>query len=304
MRKNFKDDRFLARWLNDELTEEELNTFKESQDYAIYQKLIAGAENIEPAKFDQEKIMAKIKRERDSIGARKSNDTFWMYGAAASILILLSFAIYSVFFGQTETVVLSDIGEKKKVTLPDGSEVILNANSSITYVEDSWDEERIVNLNGEAYFKVEKGIDFTVRSSSGSVSVLGTEFNVQDLKGFYEVICFEGKVSVDCEGEEEILKPKQGVRKREGDVFIRKEIEDEAPSWLNNRSSFHQVPIQSVLAALKNQYGIEFRGLDELKDVSYTGGFPHNDLESALRLVLGSLGLTYELKNGVVTIGG
>lgn len=290
----FKDDTFLARWLNNELSEEELAEFKASPEYKNYQRIVAGSENILSASFDQEQLLNKIKDGRE--GARQRNFT-WIYAAAATIALALSFVFYSTFTGPDFTQVMSEIGEQKKITLPDGSEVVLNANSSLSYTEDDWEENRVIDLSGEAYFKVEKGNTFTVRSNAGKVRVLGTQFTVTDLKDYYEVKCYEGSVSVMSGDESEILKPKRGVRKMKTRSMVRIAINNTKPDWLDNKSSFVSVPLTHVLSSLQNQYDITFTGIETFGENSFTGSFPHDDLELALKVVFSSIPYDYQITN-------
>ena len=72
-------------------------------------------------------------------------------------------------------------GEQKRLVLPDSSEVWLNAGSTITYPKTFTKENRVVTLDGEAYFSVRKddAKPFIVETSQLSVKVLGTKFNVK-----------------------------------------------------------------------------------------------------------------------------
>ena len=74
--------------------------------------------------------------------------------------------------------------------------MLLNSKSTITFNKHNWDTNRTLELNGEAFFDVEKGNTFTVKTSQGNVSVLGTEFNVNASVDFFRVSCYEGKVKV------------------------------------------------------------------------------------------------------------
>ena len=302
MNDNFKDDTFLARWLNDELTAEELENFKASEDYALFEKIVAGASTVQSEGFDEEAMLELIKAKRSGSSAPRPSRRMWLYGAAASIVVILSFVIFNLFSKPELIQVISKKGEKKTLILPDGSEVVLNANSTASYFEDDWEKNRFVNLTGEAYFKVETGNTFTVKTNSGDVSVLGTQFNVQAINGFFEVKCFEGSVQVESGEDEEVLKPKRAYRRlnrRSGSVS---EIHETAPSWTRNESSFVSVPIKYVLIALENQYNITFQGKTAFNDLTFSGTFPHNDLDVALRVVLGSLQIDYTAGNGIVTL--
>ena len=69
-------------------------------------------------------------------------------------------------------------------------------NTTLKYASNKWDKKRRVRLEGEAFFKVAKGSTFTVDTKTGSVKVLGTQFNVKNRIGFFEVVCYEGLVGV------------------------------------------------------------------------------------------------------------
>lgn len=300
----FKDDTFLARWLNDELNDDELKAFKESEEYATYMRIRAGAELIDSPAFDQKALLDKIRQEKSlNIGPVASGrKKLWIYSAAASILLLMSFAIYSIFFSNNLTTYETTVGQKLSVNLPDGSKVVLNANSSLTFSTKNWDDERAVQLDGEGFFKVEKGQKFTVHTEMGEVSVLGTEFTVQELDGFFQVMCFEGSVKVLSEDEEEVLKPKRGIRKTRGSRMMRRELLINEPAWLENKSTFVSVPLIHALKEFQNQYNIQFEVADSIKNQTYTGGFPHGNLDLALEVFLGSIDVQYEKKGNVVLL--
>ena len=150
---------------------------------------------------------------------------------------------------------------------------------------------------------MEKGTTFSVETSIGIVSVLGTQFTVRDVSDFFEVKCFEGSVRVESGEDQEILKPKKSVRKVRGNRMIVRAIKGLSPEWIEGKTSFESVPVSQVFAALKNQYDIQFEGKNVNQNMTYSGTFPHDDLDLALKVVFASLELDYELKeNGVVVI--
>jgi len=63
--------------------------------------------------------------------------------------------------------------------------VVLNSKSTISFNKTDWKNNRQLTLDGEAYFKVEKGSTFTVNTNNGSVTVLGTQFNVNSTRRFF-----------------------------------------------------------------------------------------------------------------------
>ena len=72
-------------------------------------------------------------------------------------------------------------------------------------------------------------------------------------------------------------------------------IKEETPGWLSNQSRFVSVPSKYVLIALENQFQIKFIGKEFIDNQKFTGSFPHDDLELALKVVLASLQIEYSI---------
>ena len=112
---------------------------------------------------------------------------------AAAVLLLMMVTGYLLLFPSIEKVVhQTGYGETAQLSLPDGSQVVLNANSSISFLPD-WDEkkERTVTLEGEAFFSISHTVDhqkFIVHSKNIEVEVLGTAFNVNNRRGKSQVV--------------------------------------------------------------------------------------------------------------------
>jgi len=104
------------------------------------------------------------------------------YAFALMIIALLTGPkIYDL---ATHITVYAERGGQAEINLTDGTSVRLNSESSLKYKRNFNSESRIVNLSGEGYFKVVKGnYPFTVNTQYGTVTVLGTKFNIQYSKG-------------------------------------------------------------------------------------------------------------------------
>jgi ferric-dicitrate binding protein FerR (iron transport regulator) len=100
-------------------------------------------------------------------------------------------------------------GETARIKLPDGSMVVLNAHSTLTYNDWSEGQTREVWLNGEAFFEVQKKHDatgrvkFVVHTGDLNVEVLGTRFNVSNRGLRTQIVLEEGKVRLRYEQETE-----------------------------------------------------------------------------------------------------
>lgn len=292
------DDTFLARWLNNELSSEELEQFKSSPEYAQYQKIIAATDSMQSPEFDTIGTLSSIKTRSRKKSPKASTQRYWAYGIAASLAAIISF----VFFFQGSKTVESNFGEQLAYVLPDNSEVILNAKSQIRYNERKWDDNRSLELQGEAFFKVEKGSAFEVNTALGKVTVLGTQFNVIVDEGLFQVQCFEGKVRVDHNDNEFILTQGKALRAINDQQTEQWQFNSEQPNWLSKESSFNSLPIRFVINALEKQFDIKVVKNELDENILFTGSFPHSDLELALKTVFGTLNISYSIKDNHTVI--
>ncbi|QLE00407.1 FecR domain-containing protein [Galbibacter sp. BG1] len=285
----------ILKWLNGDMSEGELQEFKNTEDYKALQPIIAETKKIKQPKLDVEESLAKLKTRQSKKIASK---TPWMKIAAVAILFLLAGSLLFYFSGST-TVITTNIAETTTVELPDNSEVVLNAASKIEYDKGKWDDNRQVILDGEAYFKVAKGKKFTVETNYGNVEVLGTQFNVRERDGLYEVVCYEGKVKVSKAGEERILKAGNYVKMLPNNSLSSVEnVKDSEPAWLQDKTNFHQTELSLVLAELQRHYAIKVSVEDKaLLQKKFTGSFVNNDLVKALEVISYTLNLKYDIKN-------
>jgi len=289
------DDTFLARWLANELTAEELFEFENSEDFAKYTQIVETLETAEIPEFDVEAnlqaTLNKLAQEEQISQPKKRVIPLWSYAAAASVVIL--FFVYTFVFTDSEMVYTTQFAEKTQFELPDGSQVNLNADSEVTFNTSDWDENRMLNLDGEAFFTVKKGSKFTVNTSQGNVSVLGTQFTVNARENLYHVICYEGKVSVVTQAKDSIVLTKgmaflinKGERKQY-------QLENTEPDWINNESSFKDMPIDVVFDALERQFGITISGKENLKPALFTGRFSHTNATLAVQTVFMAMEISY-----------
>ncbi|GGX23256.1 FecR family protein [Aquimarina muelleri] len=288
-----KDDIFLSRWMNKELSKEEIQEFKLHPEYKHYIKIIAGADALDLKKYDIEKELSNLKSKKQDPIKNKPNLVikFLPYlTIAASIVIILG-----IFLFNPNTSFHSNYGEQLTVTLPDGSEMILNAKSTASFNTKKWKENRILVLDGEAFFKVKKGSKFTVNTKNGKISVLGTQFNVQSQNDFFEVTCYEGKVTIAYQKQVEILTAGKGYRNLKNIQPKSWSFIDTTPSWLSNTSSFKSIPLKYVFKELEEQYNLQIKTVNIDLETIYTGTFPNNNKDIALKTVFNTLGIEYRI---------
>lgn len=157
--------------------------------------------------------------------------------AAASVVAVILFAMWMMWFKQGEKVLLAALnqtkdsvilalnGERKSILLPDSTTVHLNSGSRLVYNKDFGNGNREVWLDGEAFFEVTKDAahPFLVNTKRMTVKVLGTVFNVKayNTKEDIETTVVEGKVEVSLRENEEkkvILLPNEKISLRNGSV--------------------------------------------------------------------------------------
>ncbi|WP_298904093.1 FecR family protein [uncultured Psychroserpens sp.] len=286
------NETFLAKWLAGELSNDVLKALVTEEEFNSYLKLKKGIETHERLEGSIDDSFANIsdRISQKHTKVRQLNTNSWFIGIAASIVLF-----FGLFFtlGDDVKTIETNYGEYKTVALLDGSEVILNSKSTLTYNEDDWASNRTLTLDGEAYFKVKKGSTFTVVTTNGEVKVLGTQFNVNSVSDLFEVVCFEGKVSVLSKGETHVLLPTYSVRRINGHGLETWETSEADPTWIHGESTFKSVPLNYVISALESQFNVVIEAKNIDKTIIYTGSFTHSDLDTALKTVFKSLQIRY-----------
>ena len=299
MKNEHTDDTFLSRWLDNDLTNDELVSFQKTKEYKEYQKIIDATENFNAPHFDKQKVFEKITQKKIDKNVRKLIPN-WMYAAAASVVILLSTVYYLTESNETFS---TSFGEQLALVLPDGSEVLLNSKSSITYKKSDWfDGKRTLELKGEGYFKVKKGATFSVYSDNGSVNVLGTQFNVKTNPSYFEVLCYEGKVQVKNNQETAILTQGLSFRKIEKRNPEKGTFLNSKPNWIDGESSFNNTPLQFVLKELEKQYQIKITSTNIDVNTLFTGTFTNNNLHLALQTICAPLAIQFTINDATVVL--
>lgn len=293
-------ENYLAKWLNDELTQAELAEFKKSEAYATFQKIKKTVGVCEAPEFDMEKAWESLKQqestEQPKVFTLAPFKGFLRIAAAIALLLAGSF----IYLSTLNETISTAYAQNKAVILPDASEVVLNAESKIVYNEKKWAKNRTIDLKGEAYFKVAKGKKFTVGTDQGIVTVLGTQFNVETRKDYFEVTCYEGLVSVRFNGTETKLPAGNSFLTINGKSSTNTAAINGEPSWLNKESTFRSIPLHYVLKELQRQFNIKVTTQNINTDQLYTGTFSNDNLALALKSISVPLQLNFTLEGSNV----
>ena len=312
MKEIFKnDDAYLARWLNGELSPEELREFENSKDFSIYKRIKETTSELQSPDWDKDKTWSNIKSssnmEESKVSANpKSRRLLWVgYAAAACLIVLVGY--FAVFNNDSFTTYETLAAQMETVNLPDGSVAYMNAGSTLRFDAETFENERTLSLDGEAFFEVEKGSQFTVETANGNVRVLGTSFNVKSRDLRFDVHCYSGRVGVSLKNSTnyEILTKGDMVIVSNNKLISRVNIDKDliGPDWRDGRSSFSNANFIEVINELERQFDIEIKYDESIKNVKgYTGGFKHDDLNLALQVVCSSINYEYKINGKTVTL--
>ncbi|MEM1321192.1 MAG: FecR domain-containing protein [Bacteroidota bacterium] len=297
------NDELLHKWINGELSEEELTEFKRRPEYESLRELYQNTENLKAPDFNQEQMLAQVLKAKaaappaTALKSRVRLFSLLKYGVAASLLIFAGWMIFANL--GSEVVIQVAQGERQEGQLPDRSTFVLNAESRLRYQPKVWPEKRHLQLQGEAFFRVEKGSRFTVRTKNGAVEVLGTQFNVWSRGETLEVTCRSGRVAVrskDARVMEE-LTPGKALRLVRGQLQDRWTVpEGQQSNWVEGNSRFEKVPLARVLEELERHFKVRIdRGQVDVQEI-VTCNFSHKSLESALATSLKFMEIDYEIR--------
>jgi transmembrane sensor len=290
-----KNEKEIIKWLNGELSSKEIEDLKQSEGFDTIEKIAHYASHLESPEVDAQAALAAFKTKSLSKKETKVRTlNFKTFFKAAAILVVLLSSSYFLFFNSNQSYE-TGIAQTKSFRLPDNSEVLLNAASKITFNEKKWENNRNLTLDGEAYFQVKKGETFSVQTTDGVVKVLGTHFNVKQRSNYYEVICYEGLVSVTYNNETVKLPPGKTFRVVNKQIEAVDDSAAENPSWMQQESSFTGIPLDQVIAELERQYDIKIKADDIDTSKLFTGSFTHNNQKIALEAVTIPLKLSYKI---------
>lgn len=165
-------------------------------------------------------------------------------------------------------------GETYRVRLPDGSLVWINAATTLTYPASFASlKNRTVELNGEAYFEVEKdkAKPFIVKTSQQELVVLGTHFNVNSYTDEAQTVTtlLEGAVKINNKTQ---LKPGEQARlSADGNIHVAKANVEEALGWKNGFFLFDQDDLPTVMRQISRWYNINVKYEGEIPKASFDG---------------------------------
>lgn len=248
-----------------------------------------------------EKFQQRInKSEGSKITAPRSRFAWMKVAAAVIVLVSLGWLGYNLFntgasvkelLVQTQEQVVND-------TLSDGSVVVLNKNSSISYPSTFKGDKRKVNLKGEAFFNVtpDKQKPFVIDVNDVQVTVVGTSFNIKSQNDKTEVLVETGVVRVTKNGKTVELKAGEKILIGAADTAMaaKEVVSDQLYNYYRTKEFVcDDTPLWKLVEVLNEAYGVNIEiGRAELKNLRMNTTFVNESLDQVLEVIR----LTFNIK--------
>lgn len=258
-----------------------------------------------------------------------------MYVAATLNLAAITL-LYLVISHDTASVLVNKInterGAKTTVHLPDGSVVILNSGSRLSYDKDFGVKNRLINLEGEAYFDVKKNPSMPMIVSAGAVEVkvLGTTFNVKAYAedSLVEASLFTGTIQLSTEKDPErviLLRPREKViinqkqnlytipstvkETRNETVslqhmaFNRSDSSFDETAWLKNKMIFRAARFRDIANELQRKFNVDIYFSDTtFQDIRITVTFSEESIHEILSALQQTIPFHYTISGNKIYI--
>ncbi len=279
----------------------------------------------------EEKILAE-KRSRDiSQAQHRTGNSLSIFLKAAAILLVVAMsgaiALYmqqGVWTEDAQSIgvhtVSTEFSEKKTISLPDGSEIILASGSELSYQE-NWLQQptlRVTLHKGEAFFAIQPNRNqdaeiprFEVETEDGTTSVMGTRFTVSTYGAGTQVVLEEGKVRVTASDVDEndslatILAPGEMATwsKHQTGIEMREVNPRVYTSWISNELFFDDTPLLNLVHRIERTYGVDVEVEDpELLEIKLSGAVDFYSLEALINAVSEVLNISITQVNDTVII--
>ena len=213
------------------------------------------------------RLNGKIERRENRIRARRR----WLrFSAAAAVLILISAFTTRHLIHTEDPVQMFSVqapqGTNSRISLPDGSQVWLNAGSTLNYRSDFNRSSRDIGLSGEAYFEVARNADlpFRVQARGCTFTVLGTRFNISAYDEDPDVLAalMEGSLQFESSRSTETMVPGDLITYdcRTMEASRRQVDTDQFRSWIDGIIRYDAISLPALLRRLAREYDVNAGG--------------------------------------------
>lgn len=305
-------EELMAKYLANELSEEERNNFEdqlvndESLKIEFEDYLNLWTESTQPTELSFDKSQAwnvvkgQIKSEARVVQLEQ-RPKYTLLKIAATLLIVMTAGYFlsetakesvNSLIGVSSLSEVTTDAEMKEVTLPDGSIVKLNANSTLSYAKGFGETHRNITLIGGANFDVEKNesLPFRIEANKGQVEVLGTSFDVKAYEGNdIELNVSEGTVKFSSREEDktEIVEAgEMAMLSADGTALVKGVVADKNyAAWWTRKLVFENTSFEKVIKNLEETYWVEIDYSEALSNCALTATYENEPLDNVFELL-------------------
>lgn len=297
--KNESLDILIEKYTQNTCTAQEKKIVEEYFEYCQQKEISLSDSRAVIGKRMYDKITSEISLRKRT--TRKKRDKL-VLKVAASILLIASVGVYVFSVNKIEKFTnLAKLGEKKEVTLPDGSVITLNSGSKLSYTSEFNNKFREVDLQGEAYFQVQSNSEkpFMVHTKDIKTTVIGTEFNINAYNENPQIVVSvaSGKVNISNGDRlnEDLIRDQSLTYKPLDKSHIKaKSNSDYATAWKNNILLLDNMDLEATAKILEKWFDISIKVDNPLKSKIIYGTFNDPRLDEVLASLEFSIGIKVE----------
>ena len=263
-----------------------------------------------PISVDVDKAWNNVEKRILSESEARNNKTknFISYALKIAAVFILFFGIFMIYKSATKpnTLIIATTDNISLDTLSDGSIVSLNKNSQLDFPDKFNKDQRLVELEGEAFFEVAHNSQqtFIIDAGGGYIQVVGTKFNVNTNSdsAYINVFVEEGIVKLfniksnSTDTISVILKAgeKGRINKTSGIPKKLKNTEENANDlfWKTNTLEFNSCNISEVIKTLEEKFDVKIEASEKVKNLKLTTTFDDEEIEQIMDII----SLTFNLK--------
>lgn len=318
-------DILILRYLNDEALDHEIdfidqwkNQSQENKKYFEDVKKLTESISLEKEllHFDTEKAWEKYKVKITE--PKKENKIFqllpyhyWLAAASILVFIVLGFFLLKKENESPHLIVVKNDGILKEVRLNDGSAVFLNTNATIEYDSNLFNQERVLYLKGEAFFKVkhdDKRV-FCVKTNNLTIKDIGTSFNIKANSNDSIIIIYvdEGVVEVASETHKEVVEARESVfynKKNKRFDHVGK-VDENIIAYKTKVFNFKNTDLSQAVELLNKVYSSEIKIANKkLEKCKLTVTFNNENINDIVDIISETLVLNVKKDKGTIILEG
>lgn len=254
----------------------------------------------EPNLDDEWNKFSELKNQQTPVKQINFKRLIW---SAASIIVLLGIFISYFTFSDNQIQVESN-NLQKEIKLPDGSTVVLNKNTTLSYNKKFGVKNRSLKMEGEAFYNVvhNKQLPFIIETNGGvQTKVLGTSFNLRAFKNESKakLVVVSGKVlfGLISDGKQEVFEKdaQAELNIKTGELIKVKKLNTNLLAWRTNKLKFNSTPLKSVIETCEEYFNIKIIIPKEFETQKFSGKFNKPTVNEFADLVAATFNFEYKI---------